>query len=98
MKPVSTGWRPEGPSTSTVLMWPPAQESFSKTVTRWRLLNSHAAESPAMPLPMTAISLPGENEETEESRNTETPPGWRNLRFRYGGSWRLDQHARIQRQ
>src|ERR1700748_1513366 len=55
MKPVSTGTEQLSVSTSTVLQCPPMRWSRSKTVTSWALLNSHAAESPEIPVPTTAI-------------------------------------------
>ena len=57
MNPVSTGTGPSGVSTVTVWVWPPIRVSRSNTQTSCSRLSSQAAESPAMPEPITAIRL-----------------------------------------
>lgn len=67
MKPVSTGWvRPVAAGTSTVWLCPPGRPSASNTATSCRDDSSHAADSPAMPVPTTA---------TESGRSEAMPPG-----------------------
>lgn len=55
MKPVSTATRRPAMWTSTVLEWPPMRASLSKTSTSCRLDRSHAADSPEIPVPITAM-------------------------------------------
>src|SRR6478735_2398489 len=54
MKPVSTGIVRPPTDVNTVFEWPPTRSERSYTVTSWRWLRSQAAESPEIPVPMTA--------------------------------------------
>ena len=57
MKPVSTAIASAPKFTSTVLACPPIRDCFSKSVTSLFLPSNHAAPSPEIPAPITAMRM-----------------------------------------